>query len=162
MIPDPSKQLNEPSNTMIYPVPHSNVVLDISFLRSMPAHTLKDLLNSAYNVVQDQIHLFGGGSGIPHGQFTWQLAVGNYFYAHSEQHAMSWDTVGASLKGLDDVLVTDHHFSEVRAGINLRSGGGRRLVGHAYVRKYTPGRVGLGEINDINRELEMGDRNHTF
>ncbi|KAI4164117.1 MAG: hypothetical protein LQ342_002354 [Letrouitia transgressa] len=162
IVPNPLKQLNEPPNTMIYPVPHSNVVLEISFFRSMPAHTLKDLLDSAYNVVQSQIHLFGGGSGIPHGEFTWQLATGNFFYAHSEQHAMSWDTVGASLKGLDDVLVTDHHFSEARAGITLKSGEGRRLVGHAYVRRYTPSSVEQGNINEIIQVSEIKDGNHTF
>ncbi|KAL9609215.1 MAG: hypothetical protein Q9167_005992 [Letrouitia subvulpina] len=138
IVSDPLKQMNESLNTMVYPVPHSNVVLEISFLRSMPAPTLKALLESAYNVVQDQIHLFGGGSRIPHGEFTWQLVSGNFFHARSVDGVMSWDMLGASLKGLDNVLVIHHHFSEVRAGINLRSGEGRRLVGYAYIRRYAP------------------------
>lgn len=161
IVPNPLKQFDKSPNTIVYPVPHSNVVLEISFLRSMPAHTLKVLLDSAYNVVQGQIHLFGGGSGIPHGEFTWQLAAENFFYAHSEQHAMSWDTVGASLKGLDHVLVTDRHFFEARARISLRSGGGRRLVGYASVRRYNSGRVEQGNTDETIRGLEIQDQNQT-
>ncbi|KAL8739365.1 MAG: hypothetical protein Q9190_007835 [Brigantiaea leucoxantha] len=129
--PDPQGQIG----TYVYQIPHSRFYLEIDFYRLMNGNNIHILLESAQRVVQDQIHIFGAGSKIPNGAFTWHITEGNFLQACSLVDPMSWQTLSAALRGVEDVLVGEEHSREAIATIFLPMRRTRRTIGWIYVRK---------------------------